>query len=345
MPAPESTTYKPTEVWSTNPEAELDEAVLKARDEINRQNPDQLLERLGKSVEHSERGIAFAVLKGEKPEEYSTSEALVTFNPYANAATPNMLFKAEFIREAAKYADIRAEDGKLKPVIMLASPGLNGSKIRLSEADRMAIKNGELGPYAKELLHAVSEKEVGKVALLGFSQGADVALAGARQAYSANLDTQHLAAGDPAGVMKRSSVAIGLDFMKSGGLKPVVKAGGIPTQAKALGFGYGMQDIMTAFVPSVVFNEVNRRLWKGLGANTFEGRVQAIMDEGRVDKLVVGYGSKSAIAKPEAIEPSLERLQVRDERSILSTVRVEGGKHSWGDQLPLLAQLYMRALQ
>jgi pimeloyl-ACP methyl ester carboxylesterase len=345
MPQSEAVTYQPSEIWTPKSESfELEEPIERARADINSQDSKQMIDQLQKKVEKSQSGVVFAVLNGERPQEYSNEEALVMFNPFANAATANMLVRAEFIREVAKYADIRATDGKLKPVVMLASPGLGGSNIKLTKEQRTEIKKGELGPFANELLRTVSEKEIGKVALLGFSQGADLALAGARKAYAANLDTHRVAVGDPAGVENRSSMAVAADFMKSGGLKEVVTATGIPAQKEALGFGYGAKDFAFGFIPSTLASADNRVLWRGLGKNNFERNVQQILDEGVVEKLVVGYGAESAIAKPEKIEPALERLTEYDLSDVISSIKVESGKHSWGDQLTLLAKLYLRTL-
>ncbi len=343
MTNPNAPEFIPTEIWTPTPElSQLDEPIQRALYEMNQQNPDQLIDTLKQSVEHSEGGVTFAMLKGENPSDYSDAEALVVFNPFANAATPNMLVRAEFIREVAKYSDVRDVDGKLKPVVMLASPGLGGSKLRLTKEERCELKQGELGPAARELLRAVSEKEVGQVSLLGFSQGADVALAGARSAYSANLDTHAVAVGDPAGVEVRSMPKLAGDFFKAGAgdLKKVVAATGLDVQKKAL--GSGMVDF-TRFGISAA-RPFNLALYKGLGNNVFEQRVQEILDEGVVDKLVVGYGANSAIAKPENIEPAIERLYEQNGQDSFISVRVDEGKHTWGDQLTVLSKLYMRAV-
>jgi hypothetical protein len=335
----EVTRFSPTESWHGY---EPDEAIEKALQEMNQKNPGELIDNLQRQVESSQGGVAYAILKGEKPEEYSSTEALVMFNPFANAATPNMLMRTEFLREVAKFSDVRDSDGKLKPVVMLASPGINGSKVKLSRQEKKEVKKGDLGPVARELLQAVSEKEIGQVALLGFSQGADVALAGARTAYSANLDTSAVSVGDPAGVKARSMPRLMKDFNAAA---PDLEAaadrtGLIPLKPARLGQGEYRRFAMSAAQP-INWLVIGR----ALGAHSFEGRVQELFDEGRVDKLVVGYGEKSTIAPPAAIEPSLQRLHERDVHEILTSIKVEDAQHTWGDQLTLLAKLYMRALK
>lgn len=333
----------PTEVWASAPGySQLDEPVQRALYEMNQKNPDQLIDTLKASVEQSETGVTYAMLRGDNPGEYSDSEAIVAFNSFGNAATPNMLVRAEFIREVAKYNDVRGADGKLKPVVMLASPGLGGSKLRLTKEERCELKQGELGPVTRELLRAVSEKDIGQVSLLGFSQGADVALAGARSPYSANLDIQVVAVGDPAGVETRSTSKLASDFFKAGvgDLKKAVAATGLDAQKKAL--GSGAVDFACFGISAA--RPLSLALYKGLGHSVVEQRVQEILTEGVVGRLVVGYGANSAIAKPESIEPAIERLYEQNGQDSFISVRVDEGKHTWGDQLTLLVKLYMRAL-
>lgn len=337
-----STPFVPTELWTPGTEVSgLDESIQRALYEMNQQNPGQLIDSLKRSVERSGSGVVYAMLKGENPSEYSDTEALVLFNPFANAATPNMLVRAEFIRRVAKYSNIRAADGKLKPVIMLASPGLGGSSFRLTEQELSEVEEGELGPVASRLLRTVSEKGIGRISLLGFSQGADIALAGARSAYSSNLDTDAVAIGDPAGVETRSRPELVGDFLEAGtnDLKRAVAATDLDAQKKA--FGTGSVDLARFLISAI--RPLNLSLYKGLGHDVFEQRVQEIIDEGLVERLVIGYGADSAISKPKKIEPALGRLYENYGRDAFISVRVDTGKHTWGDQLTLLAKLYIRA--
>ena len=270
------------------------------------------------------------------------------FNPFANSATDNMLVRAEFIREVAKSANIRDETGKLKPVIMLASPGVHGSKLNLDRDEKRQIRHGDLGPAAKELLGAVAARGYGKVALLGFSGGADMALAGARLAYSRNLDIGGLSIGDPAGVENRESLSIlAKDFYAAApNLEQSAREFGLAALDEARsGKGEYTRFILSGLHP-INWSVIAR----GLGHDLFEENMQTVINEDRMLKRtldkVVGYGGTSAITKPELIEPSLARLRDRimDEDNRLISIRVDGKDHSWGDQLPLLAKLYLKAL-
>lgn len=340
--------FEPTEIWT--PAAEnfrLGEAIERARAVMNSKDPEKLIADLKANVQKSENGIRFAVLKGEQPQEYSETDALVMFNPFANTATPNMLVRAEFIREVAKQANVRDKAGKLRPVIMLAAPGILGSHIQLDRADKQQIRKGNLGPAVQELLKAVTAQNFGRLALLGFSQGADLAITGARSASYHNLDVDRLGVGDPAAVKERRAYEIALDFFKSGGqFDESIQAGRIDAQQKAVGARTlsttRLKDYArftgTSLLPT------NLALWKALSRDTLEANLQDVLDNGVVDKIVVGYGSDSHVSLPEVLEPTLARLHQNVGVNRLISVRVDGKDHSWGDQLPLLAKLYLEAL-
>ena len=339
MSRPELTIVKPfipTEEWHVD-EA-IDENTQHVIAEMNAIAPKQLFEDLKKEVKESPNGTRYAIMRGDNPNEYSETDALVMFNPFANTATPNMLVRAEFVRRVAEKEDITDHEGKLKPVIMLASPGINGSHLNLTAAERQSLRQGELGPSAEKMLKVVEAEEFGQVALLGYSLGADMVLAGARNAYPANLDLDSIAVGDPVGVEDRTRAKLITDFMKAPDLKGSVSRTGLDAQEKAL----NTKDLIT-FGLSAVGNSANRAYQSGMSKDTFEERAGQIIEENMYRKFIVGYGSDSLIAKPDSIEPALDNLSMGAFHNDFISVKINGGNHTWGDQLPLLAKLYMRA--
>jgi len=336
-------TFNPTEIWPNNEHPELDEAIQKSIDTLNKQNPDKLIYDLLQSVEKSEKGIAYAVITANDYEGYSKEEALVLFSPFANTMAPNNLVKARFIAEAAKDADIRDDQGKLKPVVLLSSPG-SDSSIQLSWDERRVIKSGDLGPAAKELLHVVAEKDFGHVALLGFSLASSLARTAAAEAYGSNLDINALSIGDDPQVEARPLIKLASDFFKATipDLKKAVEDTGLKAQNEAYNNGtvYGINFLVSTFARPAA----NHYIYRGLAKDTFEQQMSEVLAESKIDRIVVGYGSASEITKPAKIEPSLQRLYEMYGLDSFTSIKVNGGKHTWGDELTLLAKLYMLAL-
>lgn len=334
--------FRPTEIWTPREiDFELEPAIEAARTELNSKNPDQLIHELQRLVKHSDNGVTYAVLKGERSEEYSDTDALVMFNPFANTATANMLVRSEFIREVAKQANVRDEEGKLKPVIMLASPGLYGSKLKLTRKDKKLIRSGNLGPAAKEYLHAVSALGYGRVALLGASQGADLAIAGGQHNTAVNLDKTSLAAAEPAGVKTRTPLELALNFSKAGpDIDERAKASGL----SALNAAHAIRKDYRAFWLSLTYPTNWRTLEFGMAHSSFESQLQSLITTGKLDRIVVGYGDASLITPDNSIEPSLARLHEKVNSSLLIDVKVKGGTHAWPEELPVLAKLYLKSL-
>ena len=336
-------TYKPTEIWA--PDMELDEPILRAVEQMNRQDTKLLQERLKKQVHKSENGVVYALVNGDNPIEYSLSSAMVMFNPYANCATPNMLRRAEFIRLVAREYGITDANGQYLPVIMLANPGIKGSKLSLDDTDREKISHGDLGPFAAELLRAVELRNIGRIALFGFSQGADVAAAGYSQAYNMNMDVVGLAVGDPAGVKRRSTKTLRKDFMQAGikQLHQSIDRGGLEHQKET----QGTKDFARFLISSL--HSINQDLYKGLGVKDFDYKIMQALGlrnrQATSGNIVVGYGGNSAISQPEKLEQILSNIQSLDKEDVITTIKVEGANHTWGDQLTLLTALYMRALK
>jgi hypothetical protein len=336
--------FTPTEIWT--PDMDPDEPILKAVEKINAQDPKLLLHRLEKQVYTAENGVVYALLNGEKPAEYSSTDAMVIFNPFANCATPNMLRRCEFIRLVAAEYGISDSDGKLMPVIMLASPGVAGTRFvpQLEHHQRQETRWGNFGPYAQELLKAVEAQDFGRIALMGYSQGADVAMAGYSAASMINLDPIGISVGDPVGVMHRTKKELRHDFMQAGirQLKESIARSGIEHQKET----QGVNDFIRFMISSL--DDVNQDIYEGMGLEKFRFSLYRAAREhsshNREGKIVVGYGSNSAIARPEELETGLrmaERTAGRND--ILTTIRLNGANHTWGDQLTLLAALYMRA--
>ena len=215
-----------------------------------------------------------------------------------------------------------------------------GSKLSLSRDERSHIENGELGIVAEKLLHVVTEQGFGRVSLRGFSQGADVALASGRKLYRANLDAGSVVIGDPVGEETRSPRHLAADFPKAGPkqLKQSIERTNLRIETHSSKFKETLE--FALFGASALLLSGNRTLYKGMGVNTFESRIQAVLNEGEIEKLVVAYGTNDAIAKPSIIEPALQRIYDNNGENSVLSVSVGGGNHSWGDQLTLLAKLY-----
>jgi hypothetical protein len=330
--------FMPTEIWTPETEHPFDQYVTTAANEMNQEDSKNLIKKIMKQVHTAENGVVYGLLNGDRPQDYSATDALVILNPYGNTATPNQMVRAEFIRRVAEKADVRDEQGKLKPVILIASPGLGGTSVKLTDRERERIRNGELGVMSEKMLYAIQAAQIGNIALLGFSQGASIAMEGAHNANKGNLDVHSLVMGDYPGVELRSTNQIRSDFMKAGNkdLDEAIKKSDV--QAQQMAIGKKVIDFSKFLISSMY--PINQDLYKGMAQNTFENSMQELLLEGRVPNIVVAYGGDSAISKPTQIEPKLSRLYEKNGQDCIISIKVDKEKHTWGDNFRLLGRLY-----
>jgi hypothetical protein len=281
-----------------------------------------------------------AIMSGDNPSEYSESDAFVMFSPVAHGASPNMLVQSEFLRRVFKKAGAVDDQGKYKPVVFLASPELiKGSDLRLNDYERRLIADGDQGSFVRPMMDAVTWRGYGSVALAGFSQAGTLVLRAASEFNSPNLDITKVASGASPNNQRRGYPRIGLDFFKTGtkALRQSIELGGLDAQKAVINAADGRRTLFSFPIPD------NRSLIHGLGVNNIKDVIQQLLDEGRIHGLVSAYGSEDLLTKPKYIEPILQDLHNVDINKILTSIKVKGANHAWGDYLPLLAKLYTKA--
>jgi hypothetical protein len=315
-----------------------------ARREMNQENPKELLEKLRKEIKHTEGGVNFAVLRGDNPEEYSSTDALVIFNQFGISPNDSSLVRAEFVRRVAREADVHDDEGKLKPVILLGSPSHDygsafGRGLKLTKNEKEVVKNGQLGPYAERLLNVVAWEGFGRVALRGLGQGADVALAAGEKQYRYMLDLDSISVGAVIAQEDRDCLALlgSSTKARTKSLRRSIKNTGLiaqkETQDNLVGVG-----VLGA---SALIN-TNRVLLGGLSKNSFEERIQTVLDQGEIDKIILGYGTNDAYSNTQIIESAIQGINDMRPESVVS-VRINNGDHAWGEQLTILSKLYLLA--
>ncbi|MGH7195309.1 MAG: hypothetical protein ACREGA_00855 [Candidatus Saccharimonadales bacterium] len=81
-----------------------------------------------------------------------------------------------------------------------------------------------------------------------------------------------------------------------------------------------------------------------MSKSSFESYAQKVLEATDISKFVIAYSSDSTITRTGAIESWLRRLRQFSGDKLLP-IKVDGANHSMGDQLTLLAQIYMRAFK
>lgn len=334
----------PRNLWTPDNHTSL--AVETARRNMNNTSYEILLDNLQKLVETDvSNGISFAILNSsdlkENPQslskrvKYSKDEAIVLFNPFANALTPNALVKAEFIRQVAQNLGITDDRGDFKPLIVIASPGFRGSNVYFTSDQRQRLKDGDFEPFVSKALGTIKQRGFGRVSLLGFSQGADMALAAAIFASESHIDAQGLAIGDPVSVEDRKVRGLLLDFNKAGkrSLDSAVEETKLDAQKRALGTVDYTRFGFSAMFPN------NWLFVQGMTHDTALERLIAARSVPTLGNMAVGYAENSAITKPNEIERTLGSEALARYILGIDHFMVMGADHTWGDRLSIYASL------
>lgn len=327
--------YEP-EIWY--PEQGLSPAIIDTKEHFNRMGYEALMAQMPES-EVNPYGVRYLTLA---PEGSSNTEAMVMFNPYTNGMTDNMMLRGEFIRMAAEKSGITDENGDSLPLMILASPAL-GSRVKMNSEEWMDTARGNLEVVSKKMLESIRELEVGKVALLGFSQGTETATGASSVAYEMGVDVSGLSVGDPVSAKKKLMLKMLSQFAAQGkNLEPTVQEAGVEPFMKAQGFGEhgsvssmikgNMQILLSMAKPSSI------AIGAGMSRGGFDNRLAKALESNGDMLTTVAYG-ESPLTENDDLE---EILGSHTDR--VQAIRVEGANHTWGDNAGLLAKLYLRAL-
>lgn len=320
--------------------------IEKAAKGFNISSYETLISRLKAKVVKAPSGITYALLGNDKS---STDEAIVMFCPFANDVAENMLVRGEFVRRAVADELIVDALGRSLPLIVLGSPsGSQGLRLTSSQVRDL---NDNLSYFAGVHINFVKEMGFTKINLLGFSQGASVAVAAASEAPRLGLNVQSLAIGDPPNVIARSVARLLRDFASENKyLEADVRGSGIDANVKAHKLDLeGFKGKIAPYLEIVKYavailrkRKINLALARQLGKDDFAGRLADLLQTNPDYRPVVAYGSESVVTPKEPLVGAIERTILGFGRGHVELIEVDGAHHSWGDNLKLLARLCIR---
>ena len=324
--------FRPSQVWDPDSaDFEVEEAILRARDEMNRENPDELLSQLTQKSQTSKRSGVITFV-GHKAEDYSKTDGLVLFDSYAMGIEKGRLTRPEFVRRVLYHAGVRDKEGLPLPVLFIPSPGLRS--FFKSWVNARAIRKGEFGHFAQPRLKAVESMGIGRISLMGHSQGASVAIAAARRQFSPNFDIEALIADDPVNVERRKIREFSRDFRAATDRSQAREANDLKAQLESVDNRGMAQFLITA----VFWPSNSLVMLPAMTKNRFDNDVKEVITEGRTQKLVVAYGAQSEMAVPILVESSLWALSSTDDRRVLTSICIESADHTWVEDYRLVGK-------
>lgn len=270
----------------------------------------------------------------------SQSTAIVHFNPFGNGLSDNMLLRAAYCNKTFRAAGVKDEHGKPMPLITMSAP--SGTKrLKLHRRHHKRIARGQFDTLALHHLQIIKDMGYCKIAIIGFSQGASLAVAAAAVAYKIDITVTHLVIGEPANVVVRTKRQLARHFMDSGKHLPkAVEATNMHILTKA--HSYERHKLGSLKLLRQI--SLNYSLIKGLSLSGFEAELGTTLAQ--KIPVTLSYGDLTTISPPDDLRRTVAKIRaLPDYRPhSLQVVEITGGHHAWADTLNLLATYYAYGL-
>ncbi|HET8992051.1 MAG TPA: hypothetical protein VFN31_03405 [Candidatus Saccharimonadales bacterium] len=231
-----------------------------------------------------------------------------------------------------------------KRVIAIGNPGGPGANYgSLSREDRQALSKGNMRPVIEPMFQYLNSQKLSEAVQVGYSYGADKAAAAAF--YAANYDQVVPKAifMEPASVVPRSIVDLGLAFKASAdGLDEYIEATASPAYLEARKLaeksGHGF-----AGYAGGLMRLSNIAIAKSLCYPSFWPHVSGALDQNENMKADLVWGTKSTISPDKSMRHQLRQPnKFYDHLQRVRTLVIEGGKHAMGDDIFLLSALVLQ---
>lgn len=259
--------------------------------------------------------------------DYDGGYAQVLHLPHGNDLGANMVYHA---------ATIYAADPS-KRTIAFANPSLPGSKSGLlSHSDRKKVVSGNLRPTIDPVIEYLSDKKIDSVRHIGWSLGADKAVAAAQFADNEVVQTISI---EPASVKKRGLIELLNDFKKTADhLDRYVDVTELKAFKEAREAGGGS---MARYVVGLM-RLSNIAIGRALASDGFETRASAALEQNPEMKLTNIWGSESELAVDGITQAITCRLAKSYGPRVRGT-RIEGQFHNMTNDVHLLAALVLNS--
>lgn len=329
-------------IWDTRDQLSLDRLVPAHIHDVtnafNELDYEAILEPLrALRMRDPETGIEFARLA--KPQDNATT-AVVHFNPFGNGLSDHMLLRADYCNQALRAGGLGDARGRTLPFVTMAAPSGN-QQLHLDRHHHRRIARGQFDTLALQHLRIIKQLGYERIAIIGFSQGASLAIAAAAVASQLGLEVTHVAIGEPANIVARSRSKLARQFFGSSRHLPAaVKA----VNLKALHQAHGQEKASDLTVKLLRKIRLNYNLLSGLSKPSFEAELDAVLRQGI--PITLGYGDLTTISPPSDVRRIVTRVRREPDYKThsLHVVEVTGGHHTWADTLNLLATFYTYAL-
>lgn len=263
-----------------------------------------------------------------RPREHDPKAALMIHLAMGQPLDPNNLYQIATI--AAVNPNIR--------IITKGNPsGIGYAKQSLNREQREQASRGNFRPLTEPLMRFAEENGIESVDQYGYSFGADLAM---NAATTAELYTPHVIVVEPASVVKRSLIGLGLAFGRSNSaLQEYVDLSG-PAFAAARKESLGLPGFGVALA-----RLSNLAIERGLSQGIFHGRTNEAMSAQPEMKATIAWGTESELSVDSVNTEIIRSLRSTYGSQRVHDIQLEGQKHALANDVYLQAALVAQGLR
>lgn len=263
-----------------------------------------------------------------RPREHDPKAALMIHLAMGQPLDPNNIYQIATI--AAVNPHIR--------IITKGNPsGLGYAKQGLDREQRELASRGNFSPLTEPLMRFAEENGIESVDQYGYSFGADLAMtAASKEAF----DTPNVIVVEPASVVKRSLIGLGIAFGRSNStLQEYVDLSG-PAFAAARKESLGMAGFGVALA-----RLSNLAISRGLSEGYFGGRAAEALSVQPDMQATIAWGTDSELSLHSATSDIVRALRADYGEDRVQAIKLEGQNHALANDVYLQAALVAQGLR
>jgi hypothetical protein len=263
-----------------------------------------------------------------RPREHDPKAALMIHLAMGQPLDPNNLYQIATI--AAVNPNIR--------IITKGNPsGIGYAKQSLNREQREQASRGNFRPLTEPLMRFAEENGIESVDQYGYSFGADLAMtAASKEAF----DTPHVIVVEPASVVKRSLIGLGIAFGRSNAsLQEYVDQSG-PAFASARTESLGLPGFGIALA-----RLSNLAISRGLSQGGFELQTKVAMNAQPDMQTTITWGTDSELSLHSPTSDIVRALRAQYGEDRVQAIQLEGQKHALANDVYLQAALVAQGLR
>lgn len=316
------------------------EQVSEAADWQNRHSFSYLARayRIGDTLETIEpqagvKSIEIATLKPHQG--FDATHMRIYHLPMGNALSPNMIMHGMRLFAADPTEQLMLVGNPSRP-------GSNAGRIGLKAAAQVA-RHKDLSPVNTTLLHHLQRLGIASVDHIGYSYGADKAVAAAVASAEAGQQVRHGVFVEPVAVADRSLPRLARRFGCSARALPryVKQADSPPYQAVR-----DQESRLTLLSYSLGLARItNMAIAVALGKASFAERVEEALETQPKMKAALGWGTASELTLDEPMQRISGELQQSFGSERVRALRLQGMHHAGGSDIDLHAAIILEGLR